>query len=49
MAEIGSFLLTADNVPGNGSKFNIYRNTKTGELILKSIEGNVQVPTGLFN
>ena len=34
--------------PGNGAKFNICRDTKTGELILQSIKGNVQIPTGLY-
>jgi hypothetical protein len=32
----------------NISKFNIFRDTKTGELILQSIKGGVQVSTGLF-
>jgi len=33
----------------NISLFNIHRDTKTGELILKSIRGNIQIPTGLFD
>ena len=33
---------------GKGSQFNMHRNTQTGEIILKSIRGNIQIPTGFY-
>ena len=40
--------LKRDYVQNAGSKFNIMRNTRTGELVLQSINGNIKIPTGLY-
>ena len=40
--------LKADFVGLEGSKFNMYINKSTGEIILKSLNGKITVPTGLW-
>jgi hypothetical protein len=45
----GAEQLKDDFVPGNGAKFNIKYDSKTGEVVLESIkESNIQVSTGLY-
>ena len=44
----GAEELKADFVGKDGSKFNIYTDRSTGEIILKSIKNGVEIPTNLF-
>jgi hypothetical protein len=44
----GAEALKEDFVPRSGAKFNIKYDSKTHEIVLESIKGGIQVPTGLF-